>query len=135
MIGAALVLAISAAPASATTWHHTWSYLHFPARKADAGAIPPRTITLNGRYLWRGFIAHWAHTDQPRLESRTPRLRGRYTWSDRLRAINGMYQRITTLTNQRTGGTISLDHTATVGAFGDGRYHWGSTLDKIPASR
>jgi hypothetical protein len=139
MIGAAfvaaVVLAIAAAPASATTWHHTWSRLHFPAREADAGSMPSRTITLKGRYRWRSFIAHAAHTNQPTVDTRTPRLYGRYLWSDGLRAVNGMYQRISTLTNLRTGGKIHLDHTAVVGAFGDGRYHWGSTLENVRARR
>lgn len=131
-IVAAIALAVSAAPASATTWHHTWSYLHFPATEADEGYMPIRgPMTLNGFYEWRNFIAHEDHLDQPRSDDRNICLRGEYTWSDGLFAVNGMYHHKSYLQNAATGGKAWLDHTAVVGAFGDGRYHWGSTLDRI----
>jgi hypothetical protein len=135
---AALVTAefsVSAAPASATTWHHKWSYLHFPARLDDGGYMPWRTLTLNGTYRWRMFVAHRAHQDQPRVKSRTVRLHGRYRWGDALLARQGTYQQSSHLRNVRTGGMVYLGGQAVLGSFGDGNYHWGSTLDNVRASR
>jgi hypothetical protein len=123
-----------AAPASATTWNHKWSYLHFPARPHAGEPNPSRTLTLNGTYRWRAFSAHWAHTDYPRATSRTVRLHGRYRWTDDLRqaAIEGDYIHVSTIRNLRTGGKVLL-HYIENGRYGDGRYHWGSTLDNVRA--
>ena len=122
----------AAAPASATTYHHTWSYLHFPPREADAIAMRPRTITLNGTYRWRAFSAHWAHQDRPRAIPRIVKLHGRYEWNDSFYISDGHYRHYSSLVNVRTLGRVSIDY-AQPDEYGDGKYHWGSTLDNVRA--
>ena len=136
LVAAAIVAvpSVSASPAAATTWHHTWRYLHFPARVDDGGDMEWRYITLNGKYRWRMFIAHSAHTDQPRVMSRVVRLHGRYLWRDTVLAREGRYHQYSHLTNVRTNGEVTLGKQVVLGSFGDGRYHFGSTLDNVRAS-
>jgi hypothetical protein len=126
-LGAAVALGISASPAAATTYHHTHTYLHFPARSTDAKAISTRVITLDGWYYWRAFSAHWAHANHPAASSRTVHLSGRYVWLDYLRVQGRTYRHWSVLRNARTGGQVTLSHEEP-GRAGDGSYHWGSTL-------
>jgi hypothetical protein len=128
--GALAALALSAAPASAATWHHQWRYLHFPAQSGDAGYMPTRTITLNGRYFWHSFSAHSAHQSQPDETSRTVRLIGRYRWDDGLIRAGSTYIHTSSFTNVKTGGRVSISYRLS-GRFGSGSYHWGSTIDNV----
>lgn len=130
---AVVALAVAAAPARASTWNHKWSYLHFPANLEDQDSTyPARRLTLNGTYRWRAFSYHWAHPGQPSAKPRTVRLHGRYDWLDTLHKEGTRYRHTSTLTNVRTGGRVWLIHYET-GRFGDGQYHWGSTLDNVLA--
>ena len=128
----AIALASSAPSAAASTWNHQWDYLHFPPRVGDGSPGPSRTITLNGTYRWRSFSAHWAHQDQPTARSRTLRLVGRYSWRDTLYISppRRTYLHVSELVNTRTGGRVTIEYTET-GGYGDGQYHWGSTLDNV----
>ena len=132
---AALAAAASlsaAATASATTYHHTHTYLHFPPRAADARSMTPRTITLNGTYRWRAFSAHWAHEDRPTAVPRIVKLHGRYEWHDGFYISGGHYRHYSALVNVRTLGRVSIDYSQPA-TYGDGNYHWGSTLNNVRA--
>jgi hypothetical protein len=131
-LAAAAALALSATPASATTFHDDWGYFHFPAVPGDAQGIMPRTISLNGTYRWRAFSAHWAHASQPQAKSRTLRLVGRYRWDDMIQLENGRYYLLSAFTNLGTGGQVTIWYYLD-GRFGDGQYHFGSTLDNVRA--
>jgi hypothetical protein len=131
-LAAAAALALAASPAAASTWHHTHSYLRFPAKAADAKSMSRRVIKLNGWYTWRAFSAHWAHESNPAWRSRLVHLRGRYIWLDYLRVHGRTYTHTSVLRNALTGGQISITHDEP-GRAGDGSYHWGSTLDNARA--
>ena len=122
----------AAATASATTYHHTHTYLHFPPRSSDAVSMTDRTITLNGRYRWRAFSAHSAHEDRPTAIPRRVRLHGTYTWHDGWYISGGHYRHYSSLVNVRTDGRVSIDYPQPA-TYGDGKYHWGSTLDNVRA--
>jgi hypothetical protein len=131
-LAVAAMLALSAASASATTWHHEWSYFHFPAVPGDASGLGGRTLTLKGTYRWRAFSAHWAHQDRPTARSRTLRLYGRYRWDDLMQVEGSRYVHTSALTNLSTGGQVTIWYVRD-GRYGDGQYHWGSTLDNVRA--
>jgi hypothetical protein len=117
-LAAATILALSATPASATTWHHATEYFHF-VDPADASAIMPRTLNLNGRYRWRAFTAHWAHENQPTARSRTLGLHGRYRWDDYMQVQNGRWVHTSALTNLGMGGQVTICY-APSSRYGDG---------------
>jgi hypothetical protein len=122
----------TAATASATTYHHTQTYLHFPPRDKDAVSMTDRTMRLNGTYRWRAFSAHWAHEDRPTAIPRIVRLHGTYTWHDGWWISDGHYRHYSSLVNVRTDGRVSIDYPQPA-TYGDGTYHWGSTLDNVRA--
>ena len=76
----------------------------FATRVGDGSPGSSRTITLNGTYRWRSFSAH------------TPPKR--------------TYLHVSELVNTSTGGRVTIEYTET-GGYGDGQYHWGSTLDNV----
>lgn len=127
--------------ASASTWHHRWSYLHFPANpRVQLPCVPTRRIYLAaGRYRWRIFSYHWAHPKHPSDNTRVVRLaRGWYRWDDCLGHFlhhvgepDYIYRLRSTLRRLATGGRVYNDKAWEDGSFGDGSYHWGSTLDRI----
>jgi hypothetical protein len=124
--------------ASAHTWHHRWSYLHFPASSNFVQCVPPRRIHLaGGRYVWRAFTYHWAHPNNPRDTWTTgPRLGGGwYLWNDCLKRFRErgryIYHLTGILQQQATGLRLYNDGLFHRGRYGDGRYHWGSTLDRV----
>lgn len=125
-------LAVSVAPASATTSNKRLTFLQFPAQVGDR-FLASRTIMLRGTYRWRMSVAHVSHQAQPRVKTRTVRLRGRYEWVDLLLNDQGRYQHFSSLRNRRTGGTVVMDSQFVLGSFGDGFYVWGSTLDNVRA--
>jgi hypothetical protein len=121
--------------ASATTTNHVWKYLHFPAwpeHGNDMGCTTRTILTGPGTYRWRVFSAHWAHTNQTQSEQRVLRLRrARYEWRV-CWTPNGpkwsVYSRLRDITY---GGKAALTGDDIKGAFGDGRYHIGATLDNV----
>jgi hypothetical protein len=131
-IALALVVPASlvwAAPASAATWNHVWRYMS----DNDSSSCITRTITLRGTYRWRAFGYHWAHPLKP-AAARTVRLQGRYFWSDCIFSHPGSgkpryYVHRSLIQNVKTRGQVTLSHPFT--AYGDGRYHWGSTIQNV----
>jgi hypothetical protein len=130
-------LAGAASPASATAWSRDDDYLHFPPWRPHATeCVPVRQLQLDGRYRWRAYTVHWAHRNNPNWDQRSPRLRGRYSWFVCRRHIAGKGYRIETeLVNLRTAGRVYLRHSWYGGSYGDGRYEWGSTLDRVGSFR
>ena len=139
-VALAFVVAVGwlAAPtsASATTMNHIWNYLRFPASSPaneDLRGCTVRTIVTGpGRYRWRIFSAHWAHTDQPLRNERVLRLRrARYSWADCWLPDGRRWSRHSHLKNLTHGGNAWLYGDDIKGAFGHGSYHMGSTLDNV----
>jgi hypothetical protein len=121
--------------ASATTSNHIWKYLHFPAwpeHGNDMGCKTRTIVTGPGTYRWRVFSAHWAHTNQTQWEQRVLHLRrARYEWRLCWMPNGRKWDPYTKLRDITYGGKASLTGDEIKGAFGDGRYHMGSTLDRI----
>ena len=93
------------APASATTWNRDNDYLHFPPWRPEFRECQRyRELKLNGRYRWFACRYHVAGKGY-RIES--------------------------DITNLATGGRIFLEHAWYGGRYGDGRYEWGSSLDRV----
>jgi hypothetical protein len=123
--------------ASAHTWHHRWSYLHFPAPSNFVQCVASRRIRLaRGAYRWRAFVLHRAHpNDQGHTKLSTVRVGGgRYLWNDCLKPAryHGRYvYRLTSILHHLASGVrLYNDRLVQRGGWGDGRYHWGSTLDR-----
>jgi hypothetical protein len=119
--------------ASATTWNRDNDYLHFPPWRPEFRECQTyRELELNGRYRWRAYTVHWAHRNDPNWDQRFPRLRGRYRWFACRYHVAGKGYRIESdITNLATGGRIFLKHAWYGGRYGDGRYEWGSSLDRV----
>jgi hypothetical protein len=116
--------------ASADSWNHTWSYLHYPSQTDDNQCLERTIRFARGLYRWRLFMAHWAHTDNPRVKVRRLRLSGgTYLWQECVRATTGrFYEHSSGL--WRGSGYASLESVQAPG-YGDGQHHWGSTLRRI----
>jgi hypothetical protein len=129
LIAALAVAGVFAAPASATTFHQKWDYLTFSPSKSVAD-VPPRRLYLNGFYIWRVFVKHWAHQNERPYVARTVELHGTYDWYDTLRPWNGRYIHHSMIVNAATGGLLHESHEV-VGRYGNGSYLWGSTIDVL----
>ena len=114
-------------------WTRESDHLHFPPwRPGFRECHPYRERKLNGRYRWRAYTVHWAHRNDPSWHQRFPRLRGRYRWFACRYHVAGKGYRIESdFTNLATGGRIWLEHAWYGGRYGDGRYEWGSSLDRV----
>jgi hypothetical protein len=125
-------LAGAVSSASATTWSHTQTYLHFPPWSSGRHCLPARFLQLNGTYEWRAYFTHWAHRDNPFWEGRRVRLRGRYGWFVCRQHLRTGYRIDAGFTNQvGGGGQVELSYSFFGGLYRDGTYDWGSTLDRV----
>jgi hypothetical protein len=125
--------------ASASTWHHRWSDLSFPAPTNFVQCVPPRSVTLAKRhYRWRTFALHEAHQDD-RGHTKLSTVGvagGLHMWHTCLKPYRykGRYVYRVTSTLQHQASGVKLYHSALVqrGGWGGGSYHWGATLDRVP---
>jgi hypothetical protein len=140
-LAAATVVAVSAAPASATTYHRQINFLRWPPKIIGGFTCvgrpgPDRRIRLNGTYTWRAYVKNRKHPHRPTVNSRTVTLHGLYDWQDCLftDAISGrpVYHHRSVIFNVRTNGHVGLDNYY-YGRFGQGNYEWGSTLNNVRA--
>jgi hypothetical protein len=127
-LAALAMMATFAQAASATTYHGTRTYLHFPARTADARVMKDRTLNFNGSYTLRGYSRYvGASTFYGR--ERVINLHGRYRWVDYLVRAGRGYRHQCYLRNVRTGGTVWCNsHVEPGRRRGSGLYDWGSSL-------
>src|SRR5262245_14756464 len=90
VIATAAALAGPVSTASADSWLHKWSYLHFPSISRDSDSIE-RTIHFSrGLYRWRLFMAHWSDPKHPVVKVRRIRLGGGdYLWQETLNPSTG----------------------------------------------
>jgi hypothetical protein len=129
-LAAMALLAVAATPASADTWHHRWTYLHFPATGNHYFA--DRILTLNGTYHWTIFGQRWSAG--PAERTRTVKLAGRYRMIDTLERyqVDGKwargYRHYAALVNMTTGGRVAMGHVLN---SLDGQYHWGSRIANV----
>jgi hypothetical protein len=131
---ATVALAVSATPASATTYHDKWDYLQFPPT-VWPDDVPTCVLTLNGRYHWRAYALHWAHQGVQPQKERSVTLHGRYRWYDWLDVRENDYWHVSILENVKTLGMVEMDHPVTRAPYGDGKYRWESTLDSVLTDR
>jgi hypothetical protein len=127
----ATALAGPVATASADSWNHTWSYLHWPSDPKYGECVYRDIWFARGTYRWRLFMAHWAHTDSPTVKVRRLRLNGGwYSWYDCVSAV--MYSRhyLHRSGLRRFSGLATLESMQFPG-HGDGQHHYGSTLRRI----
>jgi hypothetical protein len=81
-----------------------------------------RIYLKGGNYLWRTYIAHWAHADGTRWAHDYRYLpSGWHTWKDCLTWSGGYH--VTSWLN------IGFTGVSLYGGWGDGSYHWGGALD------
>jgi hypothetical protein len=132
VIAASLAAIGSPATASAHTWNHLWQYLHFPSRQSES-LCTYRWITLGpGNYRWQVFAAHVAHQNTPRVKTRVLHLRhAEYRWVDCLPISGRGFAHTSHLYDETYGGQAELKGAYIEGSYGSGRYHWGSTLDRV----
>jgi hypothetical protein len=132
------LLATAAAPASAVTVHDKFNKLAFPAPVKKHPCIVQRRLRhLHGTYYWRMFSVNEKFPHKPTVNADNVTLKGTYTWTDCLKPVDpeggpkrNVYLHTSALTNDRTNGQVRLSYLQR-GRFGDGIYHWGSTLQKI----
>ena len=114
--------------ASAASWHHSWTYLNFAPTKPVNRCLKPRRIYLHaGSWHWRVFTAHWAHPTRARMVHWKRYFHGGwYTWTTCLKRIKNFYH-----VSSKLNGVNLLDLDENGHPFGDGSYHWGSTLTRL----
>jgi hypothetical protein len=131
-VGASLAAVGSPATASASSWNDYWQYLHFPSRQSESLCTYRWITTGPGNYRWRVFSAHVAHQNTPRVKSRQIHLRrAKYRWVDCMPVSGSGFAHYSRLYNEDHGGMAELKGGYILGSWGNGRYHWGSTLDRV----
>jgi hypothetical protein len=127
-------LSAPTASASGTAWNDLWQYLRFPATD-NQGRCVYRWIDLAaGTYEWRLFSAHWANTHHTRWTTRRIYLRrSEYRWVDCNSRGGTVFRHDSTLWDEeRPFNRAVLSGDYQTGAYGNGSYHWGSSLRLLP---
>ena len=137
LVGVAMALGGPvAAPATAapTAWNDLWQYLRFPPTDGQGRCVYRWIDLAAGTYDWRLFSAHWANTQHTRWTHRRISLRrSHYRWVDCNYRSGTIFRHESTLYDEGPlGGSAVLAGDYQTGAYGDGNYHWGSSLALVP---